>query len=51
MKQLCPEVFGYETSYCLITRKGRPPNLVLESFFEALDDLMDEWRRAGPATG
>jgi len=51
MKQLYPDDFGYETSYCLITRKGRPPNLVLESFFEELDDLMDEWRRAGPASG
>lgn len=42
MKKLDPGGFGYETSYYSITRRGRPPNMVLERFIEELDCLIAE---------
>lgn len=35
MKALCPERMNFDTSLAIVTRKGRRPNLILESFLEA----------------
>lgn len=40
MRALSPATCRYLTRYCAITRKGAPPNLVLESYLEALDRLI-----------
>ncbi|UYG08992.1 LysR family transcriptional regulator [Halomonas sp. M4R1S46] len=39
MRALNPESWHYLTYYSAITRKGAPPNLVLESYLEALEKL------------
>jgi len=36
MRMLQPDIYHFQTSLCVATRKGRRPNLVLESFLEAL---------------
>ncbi|MCW4149795.1 LysR family transcriptional regulator [Halomonas sp. 18H] len=41
MRALNPRHWQYLTHYSAITRKGAPPNLVLESFLEELDRLVD----------
>ncbi|WP_192035566.1 LysR family transcriptional regulator [Halomonas sp. YLGW01] len=40
MRALAPQTRGYVTRYCAITRKGAPPNRVLESYLEALNALI-----------
>lgn len=40
MRALMPETCHYVTRYSAITRKGAPPNLVLESYLEELDRLI-----------
>lgn len=42
MRALNPEQCRYVTHYSAITRKGAPPNLILESFLEELDRAMAE---------
>lgn len=42
MRALCPERWRYCTRYSAITRKGAPPNLVLESYLEELTRLVQE---------
>ncbi|MFC6669870.1 LysR family transcriptional regulator [Marinobacterium aestuariivivens] len=42
MRALNPDSCHYITQYSAITRKGAPPNLVLESFLEELDSLAGE---------
>jgi DNA-binding transcriptional LysR family regulator len=37
MRMLQPDVYHFQTSLCVATRKGRRPNLVLECFLDALD--------------
>lgn len=39
MRPLMPDTCRYVTHYSAITRKGAPPNLVLESYLEELDRL------------
>ncbi|XKH61042.1 LysR family transcriptional regulator [Halomonas sediminis] len=41
MRTLMPDTCQYVTRYSAITRKGAPPNLVLESYLEELDCLVD----------
>lgn len=41
--QMCalnPDKYNYLTHYCAITGKGAPPNLVLESYLEELEELI-----------
>lgn len=42
MRALNPENWHYLTHYSAITRKGAPPNLVLESYLEELQRLIEE---------
>jgi len=42
MRALNPEQCRYVTHYSAITRKGAPPNLILESFLEELDRAIGE---------
>jgi LysR family transcriptional regulator, transcriptional activator for bauABCD operon len=42
MRALNPETCHHMTRYSAITRKGAPPNLVLESFLEELERLVAE---------
>lgn len=42
MRALCPKRWRYCTRYSAITRKGSPPNLVLESYIEELVRLVRE---------
>lgn len=42
MRALCPKRWRYCTRYSAITRKGAPPNLVLESYLEELVRLVRE---------
>ena len=42
MRALCPKRWRYCTRYSAITRKGAPPNLVLESYLEELVRLVQE---------
>lgn len=51
MKRLAPDTFEYATRYYAITRKGRPPNLVLESFLEALRSLLEALPRDEQVSG
>ncbi|WP_353979701.1 LysR family transcriptional regulator [Salinicola endophyticus] len=50
MRRLAPDTFEYatryeySTRYYAITRKGRPPNLVLESFLEELEACLVQTR-------
>ncbi|MEG6660737.1 LuxR family transcriptional regulator, partial [Pseudomonas aeruginosa] len=36
LRPLLPELFHYPIALTSVTRKGRPPNLVLERFLEAV---------------
>jgi hypothetical protein len=40
MRALNPTQYRYITQYSAITRKGAPSNLVLESYLEELDQLI-----------
>lgn len=40
MRALCPDRWRYCTHYSAITRKGAPPNLVLESYLKELTGLV-----------
>lgn len=51
MKRLAPDAFEYATRYYAITRKGRPPNLVLESFLEELRSLVESLPRDEQGSG
>ncbi|WP_431023774.1 LysR family transcriptional regulator [Halomonas sp. H5] len=42
MRALSPETWYYLTHYSAITRKGAPPNLVVESYLEELERLVKE---------
>ena len=41
MRALHPERWHYLTRYCAITRKGAPPNLVMEGYLEELQRLIE----------
>ena len=41
MRTLNPVEYRYITQYSAITRKGAPSNLVLESYLEELDQLIE----------
>ncbi|WP_355661578.1 LysR family transcriptional regulator [Halomonas salifodinae] len=47
MRALNPEAWHYLTHYSAITRKGAPPNLVLESYLEELERLVAASRDGG----
>jgi DNA-binding transcriptional LysR family regulator len=36
MKPLCPQRLNFDTKLAVVTRKGRRPNLLLETFLESL---------------
>ncbi|GHE21135.1 LysR family transcriptional regulator [Halomonas urumqiensis] len=42
MRAINPDRWHYLTRYSAITRKGAPPNLVLESYLEELEQLTDK---------
>lgn len=41
MKALNPQHFHYDTDYYAITRKGAPPNMVLETYWQSLSQLIN----------